>query len=71
MYKWKIILNNGKEYIIINDIENLSELIYNLFKNTNSDVNISTWDLAEEDCNNCKSVAIFSTEIASIEYNLK
>lgn len=71
MYKWKIILKNGKEYIIINNIENLNELVCNIFKDSSTDnVNISTWDLAEEDENNCKSVAIFSTEISSIEYNL-
>ena len=70
MYNWKIILTNGKEYIVSNNIQDSVEMMETLsnpdFTNT-----ISTWDLATTDKNKCKSVAIFSSQITSVEYNLK
>ncbi|HBJ1650893.1 TPA: hypothetical protein LA460_000112 [Clostridium botulinum] len=70
MYKSRIVLKNGKQYTVSHDIENINDFIGKLLGD-NTNLYVTTWDLAEEDNNNCKAVAIFSTDISSVEYVLK
>ena len=65
----KLTMNNGKEYIIKNDIRDMEEMV-NQVSSTKSERTISSWDLSERDLNSCKSVIVFSKSISSIEYNL-
>lgn len=63
-YLWKVVMNNGKEYLIENDIENTQTFLEIIF-NPNSATTVSCHRLKTGE-----SVAIVSTQVASVEFNL-
>jgi len=70
MYDWNVTMVNGKEYIIRNNIKDTNDMI-NKLRDPNYQNTVSTWDLSPEDSNRCKTIALFSNNICSIEYNFK
>lgn len=71
MYEWKIVLINNKEYIIKSDINSIADITKGLFGLNSDDIMLSSWDLSDNDKNNCKGVTINSKSISSLEYNFK
>jgi len=69
MFEWKVVLVNGKEYIIKSDKNLIVDIIKELFGSNGNNQVLSSWDLSDIDKNNSKSVIINSKTISSIEYN--
>ena len=63
-YEWKVVMSNGNAYSIINDIESTQAFLEILF-NPNSNLTISCHQLKSGE-----SVALVSSQIASVEFNL-
>lgn len=70
MFEWKVVLVNGKEYIIKSDKSLIVDIMKDLF-GSNGNKTLSSWNLSDKDLNNCKDVIIHSESIASVEYNFK
>lgn len=72
MCDWKIVLTNGKEYIILSEAKSVKDLIPELYDmNKAQDIKMSCWKLSDNDKNNCGNVVINSATISSIEFNPK
>lgn len=63
-YEWKVVMSNGNAYSIINDIESTQTFLEILF-NPNSNLTISCHQLKTGE-----SVALVSSQIVSVEFNL-
>lgn len=63
-YEWKVVMSNGNTYSIVNDIESTKEFLEILF-NPNSQLTLSCHQLKTGE-----SVAIVSSHVASVEFNL-
>ena len=63
-YEWKVVMSNGNTYSIINNIESTKAFLEILF-NPNSNLTLSCHQLKTGE-----SVALVSSQIVSVEFNL-
>ena len=63
-YEWKVVMSNGNTYSIINNIESTQAFLEILF-NPNSNLTLSCHQLKTGE-----SVALVSSQIVSVEFNL-
>ena len=75
MYEWKIIMNNGKEYLVKSDIISNGKFLDELYGISNikptPKINLVSYELSEKDKNGCSNVVIISNNVSSVEFNFK
>jgi len=75
MYEWKIIMNNGKEYLVKSNIINNGKFLDELYginnTKTTPTINLVSYKLSEKDKNRCFNVVVVSNNVSSVEFNFK
>jgi len=71
MYVWKIVLLNGKEYLVESTIQDSLQMSRFIFGEHPGDVSVSHCKLFKDDKNGCNSVFFINTAVASVEFNFK
>lgn len=71
MYKIKVIMNTGKEYIILSGEcgSDMNKVTTRMFGNRADSFCLSNWQLDESDESGYKYVVFKSSDVSSLEYN--